>query len=470
MIRWLERQFTCHAPVDDFLVSEKAAGLADGSTIVIVGGGLAGSAFARQMLMLCHKEKKRYQIYLINSTGCNYCGGLVTDLALQTLNTLYGQGIAEDVVLKKVQTCVYINSEGSFKIRIGIPMMATLRTSRFGFIGMDDSLKTRILEGLDEEVWPYLKIVEPTLVNKLTPPQETGNGCWRVTTSIIMEDGQHQAIDCDLLVLATGFRSLNRPMLKEFSQVTGYVPPPVMESSVTEIDTGSARFNNIGKDMCIIDGVIPGAVIALIPKGSGWLTLTSLGKKLTKGDLEQLFRHPVFKQHLDLDDVGEHLRCHTICPAAIFTGEADNFYGDGWVMLGDLTGYGRVLKDGYFGSFLGAYLAAHTAVYRGIMREDWRVHYHRPLRGFEIGNRVGMLLFNFNQKLNGISWFNRFFMAAAQSEGGRDNWGGPIHAAVRGITTGTIPYLLIGVFFICGLLRHLVFHPIKTWQHIRKPT
>lgn len=461
MISRLEKIFSRRAPADDFPLPDNVTGLPNGSTVVIVGGGLAGSAFARQLLMLCHKEKKKYRVVLVNSTGCNYCGGLFTDLAREALHNLYGQDIREGTILKKVESCVYINNKGSVRINLPVPMTATLRTSRFGVTGFDDSLKERILEGLDEDVRPCLEIIEPTLVTGVAPLEEKGSN-WRVTLSLRREDGEHRTIDSDLLVLATGFRSLNRPMLTEFAKITGYVPPPVMEASVAEIETGSARRNNIGQDMFIIDGIVPDAVVAFIPKGKEWLTMTVLGRKLAKEDLELLFAHPEVKKYIDLDNVGDHLRCRVICPATIFTGAARNFYGHGWVMLGDLTGYGRVLKDGYFASFLGAYLAAHTVVYRGTSREDWRQYYHRPLRQFEGDNRVGMLLYDINNRLNVRPWFSRLFMAAAEAEAEGGGSGGPIHAGIRGIANGKIPYSLIGVFFAIGLLKYMLHHPVKT--------
>ncbi|MHB1419168.1 MAG: hypothetical protein ACYCX4_06190, partial [Bacillota bacterium] len=55
--------------------------LQDGAVVIIVGGGIAGSAFARQLFLLAHQEKRRIKVYMVNSTNCNYCGGLVTNLA-----------------------------------------------------------------------------------------------------------------------------------------------------------------------------------------------------------------------------------------------------------------------------------------------------------------------------------------------------------------------------------------------------
>ena len=468
VIGWLEQHFSRRPPQGDTTVPDDAAGLPDGSTVVIVGGGLAGSAYARQLLLLCNKANKRYRVYLINSTGCNYCGGLFTDLARMTLHTLYDQGIPADIALKEVGSCVYINSEAGVKVRLHEPMLATLRTSRFGITGFDDSLKERILEGLNDDIRHCLKIIEPTLVSSLTPPEETPKGRWRVTLSLRREDGEHETLDCDLLVLATGFRSLNKPMLSEFARVTGYIPPPVMDASVAEIDTSAAHYNNIGQNMFILDGIVPNAVVAFIPKGKDWLTMTALGKRLTGDDLETLFSHPAVKKYLGLDNPREHLRCRTMCPAAVYTGAARNFYGDGWVMLGDLTGYGRVLKDGYFAAFLGSYLAARTTIYSGTSKEAWQRQYHRPLRVFEADNRTGMLLYNLNLRLNQKPWFNRLYMAAAQSEGSGDNPGGPIHAGIRGLASGKIPYALSGVFFALGLVRYILRHPLKTLRLIRR--
>lgn len=442
------------------------AGLTQGAVIVIVGGGLSGSAFARKILTLCRKTGKNARVYLVNSTGCNYCGGLITDLARETMRNLYELHAPHDVILNKVSDCIFINREGSAEISLTTPMLTTLRTSRFGITGFDDSLKARILEGI-EDMEPWLTIIEPTLVRQIIPLAEPGGQGpesgpkWRVVLSIKKDNGCYEELDAHVLVLATGFRSLGKPMLNDFQELTGYIPPPVMEGSVTEVDTSTAKHNLIADHMLVIDGLVEGAVLAFIPKGKSWLTLTTLGKQLTPGELDRVFAHPQVKKYLDLPHPSKNLRCRMICPAKLFTGSAQNFYGDGWVMLGDLTGYGRVLKDGVYASFLHAHLAAEAMCYHGATKEAFARFYHQPLREFEQDNQVGMLLFRINTHLNRRSWFNKLFIMAAENEGKKSPQGAAMHAGIRGLMTGRIPYGLIGVFFIIGLISFMVRHPLK---------
>lgn len=466
LINFLESKFARSIPNMQLPIrpDEPSRGLPDGATVVIVGGGLAGSCFARLLLMLCHKENRRINIYLVNSTGCNYCGGLVTNIAQEAMERLYKLNITDNLVLEKINSFVYVNREGHVKIELPTPITATLRTSRFGVTGFDDSIKHRILEGMED----YTKTstftrIEPTIVKNIIPPDGKSKK-WRVVLSRRRPNGSPDELSADLVVLAAGFNSLDKPMINRYMQSTGFKPPPVLRACVTEIDTSTARYNRVGQHVYMIDGIVPGSILAFIPKGKNWLTLTSLNKVLSFEDLETLFNHPVVKEIIDLPNPAECLRCHVICPSFVFTGPSRHFYGDGWVAVGDLAGYGRVLKDGYFAAFVGAWYAVHTVFYHGTSRAHFERHYHGPLRRFNRENLLGIKLFNFNMFIGRQKWFNRLLLAAAKEERQKNPYGWAIHAAFRSLQTGLLPYLLICLLFVVGVFRYVLRHPFQAWR------
>ncbi|MCL4440538.1 MAG: hypothetical protein M1609_08100, partial [Firmicutes bacterium] len=440
--------------------------LKDGDRVLVVGGGIAGSSFCHQLLSMAQQEKRKITVYLINSTSCNYCGGLITGVAQETLEDVYGLEVPHDLILKKIESCVYLNQTGSGLVQLHTPMTAILRTSKFGVPGFDDSIKRRAASGLMPPWSESLIDIEPTIVTKILPPAEERP--WRITLSKLNPDHTPMELEGEVLVMAAGFKSLQRPMLKEFQEATGYQPPPTMPASVTELDTGKAIHNTIGNQMFILDGLLPGCVVAFIPKGETWMTVTSLGRKLEKPDLDLIFGHPLVRQYIDLPNASQTPRCHTICGATVFTGPARRIYGDGWVVIGDLAGHGRVLKDGYYAAFVQGRLAAETLIYHGASRSAWERHFHRPLKKFLLDNRVGHGLFRLNRRLQSFPWFSRFLIHAMREEGRDNPYGGCLQGGIRALASGELNYRLIFLLLLAGMLRFALLHPLLTISSLLK--
>jgi len=443
--------------------------LRDGDQVVIVGGGLAGSAFARQFLWLSAAEDLKVKVKMINAPNCNFCGGLMTRLAAHYLKRFYRLETPADLILGHMDEVVYINTAGTIPVPLGLNLVSLLRTSRFGETGFDDSLKQRITEGLDEGTAARFELVEPAQVIGLYPPQNGQKGRVVYTLWPWGDDSRSSRVEleADLLVVAMGFRAVNTPMMKEFARLTGYVPPAVMEASVTEVDATPARTNHLQGRILIINEVVPEAVAAIIPKRKNWLTVTSLHKALSRQDLEAIFAHPGVKKYIDLPKVVEMLRCNRICRAKVFTRAAKNYFGDGWLVLGDLNGHGRVLKDGYLAALHSAHLAAAAAVYQGTSEAVWEKHLHRYLRVLEGDNRIGMFLFRLNLWLGKQPWFAPFFLRAAEAERRVTRYGDFVFSALRGLTTGELSYRMILLFFVCGLAREIFRRPLQFWRDLR---
>ncbi|WP_227766410.1 hypothetical protein [Zhaonella formicivorans] len=464
-IAHIERKYSPRVPAKSPGLKSRKNLLPDGKRIIIVGGGISGSSLARELLTIAAKENVSIQIFLINSNTCNYCGGLITNLAQNTLQNNYALTIPPKLVLKEISTCLYLTTEGHVNVDLGKKLIATLRTSKFGIQGFDDSIKSRIAEGLDPKWAKQLKIYEPTIVTKIVKPEQN-TGLWKVVLSRKDENHRPIVVEGDILVMATGFKSLNKPMMLDFQKQTGYVPPPLMPAGVTEIDTSSALKNKITDQMLIIDHVVPDAVVALIPKANNWLTLTSLGKKLNPADIDLLFDAEPVREFIELPSASKHLRCQTICPAQVFTGPSSKFYGERWVAIGDLTGYGRVLKDGYFASFLESQLVAETIFYHGASEQHFKEHYHAKLKCFTHDNRFGMFLFRLNLMLGKYKWFRRLLIAVGQLEEEKGKYGSFFHSAIRALATGDLNYRLITSFFIIGCLQALL-SPVALWKKSR---
>ncbi|MHB8928070.1 MAG: NAD(P)/FAD-dependent oxidoreductase [Bacillota bacterium] len=448
--------------------SHDLGGLPAGTHIIVIGGGIAGSAFTRQILRLSAEAGLDVRVTLLNSTACNYCGGLLTRVSRDTLETLIDFRIPTEQVLGHIEEEVYVTQAGETQVPVGFPLYSILRTDKFGYPGFDDTFREEIRAS---EYAGLVEMVEPAVVTKIERVPGAGGGPsgaasplrWRVTHHRYVPSRGFIAhhIEGDVVVLATGLRSLRSKLLREFANDQGYGPPPMADASVTEVDSTGAAVDRLEGRMLILDNVVPGLMAAIIPKRPGWLTMTSLGRVLTREDIATLFADPHVRKYIDLTDAPERLRCKSICPALIYTGPAAGFYGDGWLAIGDLTGHGRVLKDGYFSALLGAHLAAVALLEHGASREALARHYHRPLKHFNADNRVGMFLYHADQRLMRTSWFPRFLVAAAKEEGPPAAYGGAMRAAVRGLSTGEMSYRWMLAFFAAGLIRSLALRPFR---------
>ena len=417
----------------------------DGFSVVVIGGGIAGPAFVKRILALAVQLGLRINVTLVSRPSCNYCGGLITSLSLRTLRGIYDYEPGPEVVLSQIDEVVLVNSYGSAGVLFESALASAFRTSRFGHMGLDDSIRRDILADLPPAAGAMLSVVEPAVATSIELPTETSPG------SVTVAHGAHGSrVEADLVVLATGLRSLQSKLISSFTEMTGYHPPPTMAASVTEVDLSNSAKSGLGRRMLILNGIVPGSLVAVIPKQVNWLTVAALNRVLTMDDLQAIFAHPSVREYVTLDDVRSSLPCNRICASDVFVGAAKDFYGDGWVVLGDLAGYGRVLKDGYFAALLGAELAAGTVAYHGCTREAFARNYHARLRQFKGDNRMGMELFALNNLLARSRSFNRAMVEALSWESARHPYGGLVHAAFRALSTGELSYRLIMGLFMAG--------------------
>lgn len=414
-------------------------------TIAVIGGGLAGPAFARRALRIAGELGMDVRVELLTRPSCNYCAGLITDVSLQSMRQLYGLTIPPDVVRETIDEVVFINSRGSVPISLKEPMTSVLRTSRFKQQGFDVSWVEHVFRDLHAHA--SFSVQQDARVTHIKPRETDG---FKITYD---HSGSQLTMDADVLVIATGLKSIQQPWMQTFITDHGYRPPGLMDACVTEVNTTKATHYSLGGKVLVVDGIIRHCIVAFIPKGKGWLTITGLGKILADHDLEVLFNHPLVREYIQLEHVVENLRCRKICSASVITSPAKRFYGNGWVMIGDLTGCGRVLKDGYFAALESADLAARTILPHGSSEAAFREHYARPLRRLAFDNRLGMWMFSLDQRIS-KGRLGTSLLANALGETCGDRQGGMVISALRGLFSGELSYKQIGTLFTLGMVAH----------------
>ena len=416
-----------------------------GITIAVIGGGLSGPAFARRALTLAGELGTDIRVELLTRPSCNYCAGLITDVSLKSMQQLYRLTIPADVIKETINEVVFINPQGCAAIPLLEPLTSVLRTSRFKQQGFDESWVEQVFQDLHSHA-DFTLHLDATVENV----KSRDSGGFKVTYD---RGGSQFTLDADVLVIATGLKSIQQPWMQEFIAEHGYRPPGLMDASVTEINTTKATHYDLSGKVLVVDGVIRNCIAAFIPKGKGWLTVTGLGKILADHDMEILFNHPLVQEYIRLDQVIDNLRCRKICSASVITSPARKFYGDSWVMVGDLTGYGRVLKDGYFAALESADLAAKTILFHGWSKSAFGEHYARPLRKLSFDNRLGMWMFWLDQRVI-KGRFGTYLLTNALREMRGDKRGGMITAAFRGLFSGELSYKQIYALFTAGTLAH----------------
>lgn len=446
---FVEKHRAVH-PLQSNAVGSRGHEHVSGITIAVIGGGLSGPAFARRALTLANELGVGVRIELLTRPSCNYCAGLITDVSLKSMHQLYGLTIPSNVIREAIHEVVFINSSGSVAIPLSEPLTSVLRTSRFKQLGFDESWVESVFEDLRSHA--DFTVHQDAKVTNVKPKESGG---FKVTYE---RSGSQLTLDADVLVIATGLKSIQQPWMQEFIAEHGYRPPGLMDACVTEINTTKATHYGLGGRVLVIDGVIRNCIAAFIPKGKGWLTVTGLGKILADHDLEVLFNHPLVRKYIELEHVIDNLRCRKICSASVITSPAKKFCGDGWVMIGDLTGYGRVLKDGYFAALQSADLAAKTILFHGWLESAFREHYARPLRKLAFDNRLGMWMFWLDQKII-RGRFGKYLLANALEEMSGDKRGGMVTAAFRGLFSGELSYKQIYALFTAGMLAHVFRGP-----------
>ena len=422
---------------------KKTLSIKDGSKIVIVGGGPAGSFFADFAL---HKAKElginiNVTIYDKKSfsrsgqLGCNMCAGVISE-------TLYAKLKRAKIIVPEAKIQQLINGyyfrTNNYGLQLYYPEQQNItdivtvfrgggpkNSSDHGNISFDDCLLQHTKTHGADIVYATIKEID--LPNKPGDPVN-------LTT---LKDGVRTNIQADLVVGAFG---LNTSVVKRIvGPGVNYEPPESIRACNAELHLGKEHIEKyFGKNIfCFALGIHPIKFAAFTPKGE-YITVSLVGQQdIKKEHLVRFLKHDVIRKLLPENwQIPKNL---CICFPKIPVTHAKKPFADQLVIIGDAS-ISRFYKSGIESAFHTARLAAESAFNYGISGSAFKKHYYSNAKKI-IGhdNFYGHLLYSINGFVTGKNDLMTPYLKYTNDN--KDEWAAiRMNEALWGMVTGNIPY------------------------------
>jgi flavin-dependent dehydrogenase len=376
--------------------------LNDGAKIAVLGGGPAGSFFSIFALKLAKQIGKNIDLTIYENrsfsaegpSSCNMCAGVISESLVQML-AIEGICLKPPIVQRAIDTyCfqtidgdVFLNSPSKQKgiatvYRGGGPVSQATTDADKGPESKRKSFDDFLLDCAEKEGAKIENVRIENIKLKNGRP--------------VLFSKKGELPEVDLVVGACG---INTKTIKAFEELgTGYTSPSTIKAYQSEIHIGeenvSALFGNAVFVYLINQ---PGVKFAAItPKGS-YVTISMLGKDVTKQTVMDFLNHPIVKNKFpDSWNITESF-CR--CIPKINVGAARRPFADRIVMIGD-TCSARLYKDGIGSAYLTAKAAANTAILYGIGKEDFLKRYYPTCKRIDRDNFFGKIMFAFTGIIN----------------------------------------------------------------------
>ena len=361
--------------------------LSNGSRVAVIGGGPAGSLFAYFLLGMAARaeleiavdiyEPRRFD--LPAPTGCNMCGGLISESLVQHL-AAEGLFLDDRVIQRGIDSFVLHTDSGSVAIATPSGEMRIGTVHRGG--GPRDAA-VGTWASLDQY---FLASAVQRGANVIRARVEA---VARIGGRPTVRAGGGQSSRYDLAVVATG---VNTSLLQLFEGLgIGYERPRVTRTLIREYRVGSADIGrSLGTSMHVFLLDIPRLEFAaLIPKGDH-VTMCLLGDGIDNRLADVFAASPEVRRVMPPGWESTERTCQ--CRPWMNVRGVDRPYGDRVVFIGD-SGVTRLYKDGIGSAYRTAKAAAATAVFYGVSERAFRDHFLPVCRSIRDDNRIGRLAF-----------------------------------------------------------------------------
>ncbi len=359
--------------------------LRDGSKIAVIGGGPSGSffsIFAKKMAKMIDKELditifEPKDFTKDGPLGCNRCGGVISELLLQTL-AVEGIDFPDSVVQRGINSYRLHTNHGSAYITTP-SFEKTIATvyrggGPKGVIGKEkDSFDKFLLDMAVNEGAVHKPVKIDRVENSRGRPE--------------LFSRNQKIMEADLVVGAFG---INNRTFKMFEDIGfGYRRPKTVTTAIAEISLDMGKMSDELKNTIHLF-LLPLKNIkfaAMIPKGTH-LTLCILGDNMNSSTVKDFLGLPVVKEVLPGMDYD--VKCS--CLPKMNTGAPKIPYADRIVTCGD-SGSTRLFKDGIGAAYEMGKAAAKTAVFSGVGRQHFQSYYYPVYKDILIDNLFGRYLF-----------------------------------------------------------------------------
>ncbi len=359
--------------------------LENGSRIGVVGGGPTGSFFSIFALKMAKMMGKELSITIYEPkdfakdgpAGCNRCGGIISELLVQTL-AVEGIILPDSVVRKGINSYNLHTDCGD--VFIATPDLERTIASVYRGGGP----KGMISEG--KESFDGFLLRQAIGEGAVHAPLRIDRIAFKNGKPSLFSKEQELA-DFDLVVGAFGVNSTTAKIFEEAG--FGYKEPPTVTTAIAELrmerEVVSEHFGNSVHLFLLPDRGKKFA--AMIPKGS-YVTLCILGKEMNSNTINEFLDKPVVKRVLK--DIPYSVECR--CLPKMNVGAPKKPFTDRVVMCGD-AGSTRLFKDGLGAAYLMGKAVAKTAVFEGVSAGHFQEDYYPVYKSIVLDNLFGRFLF-----------------------------------------------------------------------------
>ena len=408
--------------------------LDDNSRVAVIGAGPAGTFFSYFFCAMAERVGLDIQVDIIESrdfaipgpSGCNMCGGIVSESLVQTLAT-EGINLPSTVIQRGIDSYVLHMDVGSVKIETPHQEKRIGAVHRGAGPRGDQQAQWDSFDGF------LLKLARDKGANLISGRVEEIR--WEDGRPAVKVRGSEPSV-YDLLVVAVG---VNTATLKLFQDLDiKYIPPETTKTFICEYALGKEKIEDyLGSSMHTYLLKIPRLEFAaMIPKGE-YATVCMLGKKIDKELVQSFLNSPEMKRCLppDWDSQQEVCRC---MPKINIKGSSHPF-GDRLIFVGD-CGISRLYKDGIGAAYKTAKAAATTVVFSGISEEALKIRFWPACQKLERDNRIGKLIFSSIGLIQSFPFARRAILRMVSTEQQNKEAPQRMSTALWDLFTGSAPY------------------------------
>lgn len=407
--------------------------LQDGSRIAVIGAGPAGSMFSYFFLNMAETvgldvavdmyEPRRFGH--CGPSGCNHCGGIVSESLVQRLAT-EGIRLPGSVVQRGIESYTLHMDVGD--VEIATPLMEKRIAAIYRGNGPRSSAPAEA-QSFDGYLQDLARGKGAEIIHRLV----TG----------VHEDGDRISVHCadqggecyDLVVVASGVNSRLVDILD--NDMVQFRQPARTKTFICEFHLGRDLINEtFGPSMHVFLLDIPRLEFAaLIPKGD-YVTLCLLGDDIDDELIARFFSSDEVSNCFPQSMIPPHA-CH--CYPRINLRSARPVYADRIVMIGD-SGATRLFKDGIGAAYRTAKAAAKTVVFHGVDADSFRQHYAPLCRKISNDNRIGKLVFSVASLVQKARFARRGVLCMTQKEQREPDSPRRMSGVLWDLFSGSAPY------------------------------